>query len=220
MLNSVIFFGRKNCQYSYKLHKLLKRNSKKLIYYKSSKKKNVSNINLNGKFDYLFSFRNFKIIKNNILEKIKYQSINFHPGPPEYRGIGCTNYAIFNRERSYGATAHLIDDKIDHGKIIEVVKFKINKNENLETLLNKTHKKMYKLAVKVIKNLLKNKNFYNFKTNKYKWSKKLWKSRDLERLYEIKMSDDKKTVLKKIQATKYKNFCPFIKIKNYKFILN
>tara|TARA_B100000902_G_scaffold352606_1_gene363455 strand:+ start:573 stop:1235 length:663 start_codon:yes stop_codon:yes gene_type:complete len=220
MFKSVVFLGRKNCQYSYKLYKLLKKNSKKIFYYETNKRNEDINFNLKGKFDYLFSFRSFVILKKNILKKIKHHSINFHPGPPKYRGIGCTNFAIFNNEKNYGATAHHIDDKIDHGKIIEVINFRIKKNENLENLLSKTHKQMYKLAVKVIKNLLKNKNFYDSRLGKYKWSKKLWKLKDLDRLYEIKINDNKKTIFNKIKATKYKHFSPYLKIKNLKFILD
>ena len=47
-------------------------------------------------------------------------AINFHPGPPEYRGVGCVNYAFFDNVKSYGCTAHRINQKIDNGPIIDV----------------------------------------------------------------------------------------------------
>ena len=53
-------------------------------------------------------------------------NINFHPGPPERRGIGCTNYAIYEKSKNYGVTLHEINEKIDSGNILKVKRFKIN----------------------------------------------------------------------------------------------
>ena len=82
-------------------------------------------INLNTKFDFIFSFRSHYILKKKLLSDVNYGAINFHPGPPEYRGIGCVNYALYDNSKNYGATAHLIDEKIDHGKIINTKMFTI-----------------------------------------------------------------------------------------------
>ena len=84
------------------------------------------------KFDYIFCFRSFYILKKKDINKTKIAAINFHPGTPEYRGIGCINFAIYNNEKFYGSTAHLIDEKIDNGKILDVRKFQIRKKDNLK----------------------------------------------------------------------------------------
>ena len=42
---------------------------------------------------------NLIVLKKTFLDKIKVASINFHPGPPDYRGIGCANFAIINQEK-------------------------------------------------------------------------------------------------------------------------
>ena len=219
MLNSVIFFGRKNCIFSKKLHILLKKNSKKLLYVENLNKNKKNHLNKISNFDYLFSFRSYQILKRQTLKKINNLAINFHPGSPKYRGIGCTNFAIYNNEKIYGATAHLIDDKIDHGKIIDVVEFKIKEKDSLENLLNKTHKQMFILATKVIKNIIKDRNYYSNTRLKHKWSKKLWKRKDLERLYKININDSSQLVKKKIRSTNYKSYKPYISFKNYKFKL-
>ena len=137
-------------------------------------------------------------------------AINFHPGSPKYRGIGCTNFAIYNNEKIYGATAHLIDDKIDHGKIIDVVEFKIKEKDSLEKLLNKTHKQMFILATKVIKNIIKDRNYYSNTRLKYKWSKKLWKRKDLERLCKININRINHIFYLKITNLNYVEFCDLV----------
>ena len=75
-------------------------------------------------FDYIFNFRSFLILNTKILKMAKIASINFHPAPPKYRGRGGINYALYNEEKKFGVTVHLMDQKIDNGKIIRM----INKN--------------------------------------------------------------------------------------------
>ena len=85
--------------------------------------------------------------------------INFHPAPPKYRGRGGINYAIYNNEKKYGVTAHIMDKKIDHGAILLVKYFKIPKNPTVEKLFNLTSKNLYLLANVIFKRIKKdNKN--------------------------------------------------------------
>ena len=126
-------------------------------------------------FDYVICFRSFFLLKNKLLNKTKIASINFHPGPPNYRGIGCINFALFNGEKKFGTTAHLIDDKIDHGSILDIRYFKFNKSDNLKKCLEKTHKNMFLQTKKVLNYLFKNaKNLKKLanKNKDKKWSKK------------------------------------------------
>ena len=43
--------------------------------------------------DILISYMSPWIIPEEILNKTKLWNINFHPGPPNYSGIGCINFA-------------------------------------------------------------------------------------------------------------------------------
>ena len=116
------------------------------------------------------------ILKNNILKKVKKAAINFHPGPPEYRGTGCVNYALYENSKFYGCTAHLINEKVDNGKIIDVKKFNINKKDSISEVLTKTYKTMYDLAISTIKNIKKNADFIEnqiLKNKDIKWSNKI-----------------------------------------------
>ena len=78
--------------------------------------------------------KSYFILKKNILDNCKY-AINFHPSLPKYRGVGGVNYAIFNGDKYFGSTIHFINEKIDNGKILKVSRFRILKNDNVETLL-------------------------------------------------------------------------------------
>ncbi len=222
-LGVVLFMGREKCVFSNKIKYLLKKKSRKLYYFKSKKigekiKKNFLKIN----YDYIFSFRSYCIIKKNILRKVRVNAINFHPGLPEYRGTGAVNYAIYDESNFYGSTAHIINEKIDYGKIIDVKKFKINKKDTIKEILLKTYKIMVKQAVFIIKNVDMNSNFINsqIKKNKNnKWSNKIGTLKDLNNFYIVNKNIKKKDLLKKIRATNTNKFKPYISLYGKKFVL-
>ena len=92
----------------------------------------------NGQVIISLSWRRF--ISKQIYSKFKH-AINIHPAIlPKYKGVHPLPLIITNNEKVHGITAHLIEEKIDEGKIIMIKKFKINKfstNESLQDLYNK-----------------------------------------------------------------------------------
>ncbi len=224
MLGNVLFFGRKDCIYSNKLKSFLKQKSKNFYYIQSSfsgEKIRISKFK-KIKLDYIFSFRSFYILKKEFLKKCKKAAINFHPGTPDYRGIGCINFALLNNEKYYGCTAHIINQKIDNGKILSVKRFKIRNNDNVQSCLEKTYKLMFKQAKDIIKIL--NKNEHNLmklieKNKKIKWSKILKTKKDLEKIYLINKNISKKNLLRRIKSTKTKFFKPYVSLHGKKFFL-
>ena len=195
-LGVVLFMGRGKCPYSKKIKNLLKKKSKKLYYFESNKiGEKINNEYLKLNYDYIFCFRSFYILKKNILKKVKKAAINFHPGPPEYRATGCVNYAVYENSKFYGCTAHLINEKVDNGKIIDVKKFSINRKDNISKILNKTYKVMSSQAISLINQIKINPNFIENqieKNKKIKWSNKIKKIKDLDKFYIINKNIKKK----------------------------
>ena len=224
MLGSVLFFGRKNCKYSDKLKKFLKQNSK-IFRYKESEyinKKLEQSTLLKLKIDHIFCFRSFFILSKSLIKNTKYGAINFHPGPPNYRGVGAPNFALYNNDKFFGCTAHFMNSKIDSGKIINVKKFRIKKSDNVETLLNKTHQEMLKQGILIINKIIKDPKLDKMKissTNKYQWCKKLNSLKDLNKFYEINKNINKRNLKKKLRATIIGRYKPYINIHNHRFIL-
>jgi len=222
-LGVVLFMGRKNCFYSRKIKNFLKKNSTNLLYFESRKiNETINKKYLRLSYDYIFCFRSFYILKNNLLKRVKKAAINFHPGPPEYRGSGCVNYAVYENSKFYGSTCHLIERRIDFGKIINVKKFNISNQNSVTEVLSKTYKSMFQQAISVIKNIKKNPKFVKIqisKNKKIKWSNKMKKIKDLNNFYEINKNIKKKDFLNKIRATNTSKFKPFIKMYGKRFIL-
>ena len=48
----------------------------------------------------------------------------------KYRGRDTQHFACYNSERKFGATLHYLTEKIDSGKILDTVEFKVKKNSN------------------------------------------------------------------------------------------
>ena len=86
---------------------------------------------LNWKGDYILSCRNLFILLKELIENAKYAAINFHPAPPEYPGSGCINFALYDEVDEYVVTAHLVNEKIDNGRILQVRRFQVNKKRLL-----------------------------------------------------------------------------------------
>ena len=222
MFNSVLFIGRKNCSYTKKLKYFLSKYSIKFKFIESKTKKSKLNINKKNKFDYIFCFRSFYILKKKHLNMARIGAINFHPGTPSYRGIGCINFALMENSKIYGSTCHLMNKKVDSGNILDVKVFNLKKINNLSDAIKKTHYTMF-LQAKFIFSYLLNNSDLDFLINKnknLKWSKKIYTQKDLEDLYKINLNKSKKIIQNQIKSTYVENFQPYIEYKDKKFFLN
>lgn len=215
----ILVIVKKKDIYSKNFLKFIKKNfSNVLILYSEDrfKKLFISKIsNWNG--NYIFSFRSKFILNNKIIKKANKYAINFHPGPPEYRGIGCINYAIINREKKYGVTAHIINNAIDSGRILKVKYFSIDQKNNLKKILDQTHRYLYSLSIQIVKDILRKKKFTKIKR---KWSKKLYTLKDLENLYNLNNSLKKYNIDEVLRATLLGNFKPYLIYKKKKFYIH
>tara|TARA_B100000579_G_C22688346_1_gene783749 strand:- start:330 stop:1004 length:675 start_codon:yes stop_codon:yes gene_type:complete len=220
----ILYFARKQCKRSKNLYEFLKKNSTFIIYHEFDNHKEAK-IHIKKyrykKFDYLITFRSLFIVPQYLINNCKL-SINFHPGTPKYRGIGCVNYALYNNEKYFGSTAHIIDKKIDHGPIIDVKKFKLKKTNQLDDILQLTWDNMLKQAKKILKNSFCDRNYINQSIKDYegdKWSNKIYSRNDLNKFYKIDLKSNKKDFNKKVRATSNKNFKPYIIFHDKKFEL-
>lgn len=215
MKKKILFIHKKKCKYSKKLTKFISKKIDFLTVSTSNSKKEIYKLCKKTKYDYLILFRSHLIIDKKIIVTPKFGAINFHPSTPNYRGVGGVNYAILNGDKYFGSTAHYIDTKIDHGTIIDVKKFLI-KNWNLDKVYSQTLNSMYLQAKKIILNLDKIDKYIN-KSKNEKWSNRVYKRKDLNKLYLINLNLGKSKIEKQILATYSKNIKPYILINKVKF---
>ena len=93
-----------------------------------------------------------KILSKKIINKYKNRILNIHPSLlPKYKGLNTHKRVILNKESFTGCTVHLVNYKLDSGKIILQKKIRVLKKDNEKTLairLLKIENKLYPRAVK------------------------------------------------------------------------
>lgn len=168
-----------------------------------------------GKYDICFSYMSPWIIPQKMLLRIKEFAVNFHPGPPEYRGIGCTNFAIYNNETKYGVTAHFMEPKVDSGEIINVRYFPILPEDTLFSLTQKCYKQALKLFYDVLDYYIK---YGKLPKSNKKWSRRLYTRQELNELCRIRNRMSPIEVKKRIKATNFPNMPKaYIQMSGYRF---
>ena len=100
-------------------------------------------------YDYIISFLCPWILKKKSLKKAKI-AINFHPAPPAYPGIGGYNFAIYNKDNTYGVTCHEMMPMVDSGNIIQVIEFNISLSESVQSLKNKSMEHLTNLFQNIV----------------------------------------------------------------------
>ncbi len=96
-----------------------------------------------------------KILSSNFIKKFYKPILNIHPSLlPKYKGLNTHNRAIQNKDKYSGATVHLVNKKLDSGKIILQKRVKILKSDNKISLEKKVLKIEHKIYPKAIIKLL------------------------------------------------------------------
>ena len=96
-----------------------------------------------------------KILSNNFIKNFNKPILNIHPSLlPKYKGLNTHKRAIENKDKYSGATVHIVNQKLDSGKIILQERVKIFKTDNKKSLEKKVLKIEHKIYPKGIIRLL------------------------------------------------------------------
>ena len=98
-----------------------------------------------------------RILSREFIKKYSKPILNIHPSLlPKYKGLNTHYKAIKNKDIYSGATVHIVNEKLDSGKIIIQEKVKILKTDKVNTLRKKVLKIEHKIYPKAIMKLLTN----------------------------------------------------------------
>ena len=223
-MNRVLFFGRKGCSYTDKALAHLRCLGAGIEYVESERRgQNLPENIERWEGEYIFCFRSFFIIPRKLLDRVAIAAINFHPAPPEYPGSGCLNFALYDETRLYGVTAHLMNDEIDSGKIVECRRFPIFDHDDVNTLLRRTHHEMLDLFFGITSGLLlEESRFLEEKltaSEAEKWNGPPRRMSELEELRTIEVGVSKEEIEKIIRATHTDAFPTRLRLHGYDFHL-
>ncbi len=171
---------------------------------------------LNSKPDISISFLSPWIIKEQVLDNTRQWAINFHPGPPEYPGTGCTNFAIYNEEKTFGITAHIMKKKVDTGEILMVKRFPILSNDSVYSLTQRCYDYIIITFYELLDYIMENDDVPHPNN---KWKREAYKRVELNKLCEITNDMDPEEINKRIKATTYPGMPgAFIELNGKKFV--
>jgi len=98
-----------------------------------------------------------KILSANFIKRFKGKILNIHPSLlPKYKGLNTHERALKNQEKYSGCSVHLVNSKLDAGKIILQKKVRVYKNDNTETLSKRVLKQEHKIYPLALKKLISN----------------------------------------------------------------
>ena len=131
--------------------------SNKVFNYKNkiiAEKKIISEIT-NKKIKLICLAGFMRILSKNFIKRFKGKILNIHPSLlPKYKGLNTHQRAISNNEKYSGCTVHVVNSRLDAGKIILQKKVKISKFDTAKSLAKKVLIQEHKLYPKAIRKVL------------------------------------------------------------------
>tara|TARA_B100000902_G_scaffold397996_1_gene463396 strand:+ start:3330 stop:3926 length:597 start_codon:yes stop_codon:yes gene_type:complete len=98
-----------------------------------------------------------KILSKNFINNFQGKILNIHPSLlPKYKGLNTHKRVLQNKEKFSGCTVHLVNSKLDSGKIILQKKVKVFKNDSEKNLSKRILIQEHKLYPKAIIKLFPN----------------------------------------------------------------
>jgi methionyl-tRNA formyltransferase len=166
--------------------------------------------------DYIISYLSRWVVPDSLLRKANIAAINFHPASPDYPGIGCNNFALYENAAEYGVTCHHMAPKVDTGEIVAVRRFPIFPSDDVASLLSRTYEHQLELFYEVVSEIVSGQPL---PISDEKWTRKPFTRKEFNQLFIITPDMNQEEIAKRIRAVKFKHWKPYIVLGDYTFEL-
>lgn len=157
------------------------------------------------------------ILPGWLLERATLAAINFHPGPPEYPGIGCTNFALYDEAPVFGVTCHHMAPQVDAGPIIAVRRFQVSPDDSVRSLTLRCYEHLFLLYEDVLGRL---RHGDPPPEADERWTRRPYRRSELDALCRLDCNMDEREMARRIRATTYPGMPgPYIALAGRKFVL-
>lgn len=169
----------------------------------------------NWEGDYLVSYLSPWVIPGAVLERAAVAAINFHPGPPEFPGYGCYNFALYEDATTYGVTCHHMAPAVDSGKVIAVSRFPVFPTDDVRSLVKRSSAHLLFLYYRIMSGIL---NAEPLPSSGESWTRAPFTRSGMLRLFRVSPEMPADEVRRRIRASAYPGFTgAFIEINGQKF---
>ena len=166
--------------------------------------------------DYVVSYLSRWVVPDDVLRKARVAAINFHPAPPDYPGIGCTNFALYEGAEHYGVTCHHMARKVDTGDIIAVRRFPIFEGDDVASLLHRTYAYQLVLFYEIAGHMIAG---TPLPRSSERWTRAPFTRKEFEELGRITPEMSREEVRRRIRATRYGPWKPVVELHGIPFEL-
>lgn len=147
---------------------------------------------------------------------VRRAAINFHPAPPEYPGIGCVNFALYEEAPQYGVTCHYMSARVDTGAIVAVRRFPLLSTDSVATLLARAYDHQLVLFYEILTQVLEGEPL---PMSEERWTRKPFRRTEFNALRRVSVSMDRGEIRRRIRATTYGAWKPMVEIEGFSFEL-
>ncbi len=164
--------------------------------------------------DYIVSYLSRWVMPADLLARAHKAAINFHPASPDYPGIGCTNFALYEDAKEYGATCHHMASKVDTGRIIAVRRFPVYPEDNVDTLLRRTYENQIALFFEIVGLMAEGRDL---PVSNEKWTRPPFTRKQFNELFVIEPGMSQDEIAHRIRAVSYRHWRPYVEIEGFRF---
>lgn len=167
-------------------------------------------------FDFLISFATGVIVPADLLAHFPEGAFNIHPASPDYPGRFPHHFAKFDGVARYGATAHVMTERVDDGPIIDVELADVESSASPAALMHQSEEAGCILFRRLAKTLAEG----NRPTAiNIKWGKPKRGQRAFRSLCRISPLDSAETVHRKLDAVTVEGYQnAFVELHGQRFV--
>jgi len=154
----------------------------------------------NWRGDYLISYLAPMVLPAKLLERARCAAINFHPGPPEYPGIGCTNFAIYDGAGEYGVTCHHMAPQVDSGSIVATRRFPVFEEDSVFSLTQRSYAHLHLLFADVLSSIVSGNEL---PSSAERWARAPYTREQLNALGRIDVEMSQREIDRRIRAMEF-----------------
>ena len=214
---SVLFIGKKNDPYCQQAKEFVEQNFANAEIILGKRGESFPEDARWWKGEYLFSYLSPWIISQHLLSRASIAAINFHPGPPEYPGIGCTNFAIYHQEKQFGVTCHHMAAKVDTGAMITVQRFPFFAADTVYSLTQRCYTYILMLFYDIVSMIIEGQPLPQSNET---WQRTPYKRVELDELCRVTPEMPEEEIRRRIRATTFPGMPgTYVELCGFQFVL-
>jgi methionyl-tRNA formyltransferase len=214
--NSVLFLGKKDDEYCNRALKFVEDNFENVTSYFSAWGEPMPEEIKNWRGEYILSYLCRWVVPLSVIQAAQLEAINFHPASPDYPGIGCNNYALYDNAAEYGATCHHMAKTVDTGKIIAVKRFAVLPTDDVSSLLQRTYEFQLVLFYEIVGKILTGEAL---PVANETWTRHPRSRKEFNQLGIITPDMSDEEIARRVRAVSYGIFQPAVELGGYRFEL-